>query len=128
MNEVFFKGNNKDYLKFSTDEDFFKYGASVLEIQVGNYFVRSVIHLSYGDLKRLGESLGIFYSEMKGTNYFTDIEESLEINFSFNKRGYVILNGRYKERDSSINELKYELECTQPELFETINYINSIRL
>lgn len=127
MNEVFFKGNNKDFLKFSTDEDFFKYGASVLEIQAGNYFVRSVIHLTYGDLKRLGERLGVFYSEMKGTSYFTDIEENLDISFSFNKRGYVILNGRYKERGSSINELKFELECTQPDLFEIISYINNIR-
>ncbi|MNU08741.1 hypothetical protein D3C72_2549270 [compost metagenome] len=58
---------------------------------------------------------------MKGNAKLADSESNLDIDFSFNKRGYVVLTGRFKEDYSKINELIFELVVAQPQLQEFID-------
>lgn len=126
LNNIIFNGTDSEYLTFILDEDFYNYGSAVIDIKVEGYSVKNVIWIYIGDFKLLYKNLEEMYTSMKGNTYFCNPDETLEITFSFNKRGYVIINGRYKEQANKINELKFEFECTQPQLYEAIYSIKMI--
>lgn len=120
MNEIKLKCDSGEYLSFYIDSDFFKYGKSEIEIKVSRYFVRGHVWFSSGELKRFTEELKQMYESMKGIVVLSDSECNVDIEFSFNTRGYVNIKGCYKENYEKDNELIFELETTQPSLEEWI--------
>ncbi len=124
MNEVKLSCENGEYLIFFIDNDFFKYGKSEIEIKVSNYFVRGQVWFTFGELRRFTEELKQMYESMKEQVVLFDSECNLDITFSFNKRGYVIIKGRYKENYAKDNELIFEMETTQPSFNEWIYTFN----
>ncbi len=126
MNAIKLKCESADYLSFYIDSDFFNYGKSEIEIKVSRYFVRGQVWFSSGELKKFTEKLKQMYESMNGIVVLCDSECNVDIEFSFNNRGYVIIKGRYKENYEKDNELIFELETSQPSLEEWIRRFENI--
>lgn len=126
MAEIRFIGIDNDYILFILDEDFLKSGRTSLEIRVGSYSVRATLWVYLDNFRSLYNELNQMYLAMKGTTYFCNPDEEFEVNFGFNKRGYVIINGKYKESVNKSNKLNFEFEITQPQLFDAMCSIKKV--
>jgi hypothetical protein len=126
MDEIFLRSDLSNYLKLDVDEEFRKHGKLSVEIKVSGYFCRGTVWFTFGEIQQFLKQAVKMYDEMKGSAKLADSETNLEIDFSFNKQGYVVLNGRYKESYAKTNELIFELEVTQPQLQEFINNLKAI--
>ncbi|MEC0229315.1 WapI family immunity protein [Paenibacillus alba] len=121
MNEIILRSDSSNYLKLCLDEEFCKFGKLLVEVKVGGYFCRGLVWFTFGEIQFFLEQVSKMYDEMKGTAKLTDSESNLDMDFSFNKQGYVVVNGRYKERYDQNNELIFGLEVAQPQLYDFIN-------
>ncbi|MBP3951815.1 hypothetical protein [Bacillus suaedae] len=125
MNEIKLICENREYLGFFLDNDFFEYGESQIEIKVSNYFVRGQVWFSFGELKQFTKEMEQLYKNMKGKVVLIDSECNLDITFSLNRRGYVLVKGRYQENHARENKLIFEMETTQPSFNEWISAFNN---
>ncbi|MGG1555021.1 WapI family immunity protein [Paenibacillus ferrarius] len=125
MNEIFLKGDSNNYLMLAIDEEFRKFGKLVVEIKVGCYFCRGISWFTFGEIQEFLKKVSKMYDEMKGTAKLADSETNLDVVFSLNKRGFVVVNGRYKERFDQTNELIFELELAQSQLHDFIERLKA---
>jgi hypothetical protein len=127
MNEIIFKGLENEHVKFILDHAFYKQGQLSVDIHIDGYVVKGFVWIVTGELIGFYRDISKMYKAMKGIAVFLDTEDQLRLEFSFTVRGYVNVKGRYKKRPDRETELKFELECTQPQLLEAIEQMESIK-
>ncbi|MCR8645509.1 hypothetical protein NV379_23000 [Paenibacillus sp. N1-5-1-14] len=99
MEDVLIQGNNKDHLKIILKDDFKRHGKTIIEIKVGNYFVRGIVWFTTGELRGFYKDLDKMYTEMKlkDSLILKDTENTFNVKFHFNNRGNVIITGFIKK-------------------------------
>jgi len=126
MEEIILNDIDQNQFKLILEDDFYNQGMLTIEINVDGYYVKGPVWMVTGELACFYTNLVKMYSEMKGQAVLVDTENQLELIFSFTKRGYVLVKGRYKKNHDRNNEIIFEFESTQPQLLETIEMMKEI--
>lgn len=126
MNEITFNDLEGNQIKFILDNNFYTQGRLTIVIDIDGYLVNGHAWIVTGELVGFYNDLSNMYKTMKGKTVFSDTENQLNLHFSFTVHGYVNIKGRYKKRHERETVLIFELECSQPQLLETLQQMEKI--
>jgi len=126
MNEINIFDLDANFIKLVLSEYFYKFGKVEITIKANNYNVTGILWIVRGELLSFCSDLEKMYDQMKGNAILRDSEEALLLEFSLDKRGLVIIEGRYKENAHRDIELIFEMKTTQPQIAELIKELKQV--
>lgn len=126
MHEVLIEDLERNYIKLIIEEDFFRLGSCTLEIKIDNLFLRDKLWIVRGELLEFQGQLEQMYDKMKGNALLMDSESCIEVQYSFEKKGYVIIRCNYNGSSDRRIKLSFEMLSTQPQMQETIEILKEL--
>ncbi len=138
MEEFTIKGENGNRIKLSFQE---VYGYPTftshwggyevrawLEIESGNFSVKSNLWTATGEIYGFLQSLEVANKDLKGMVDFKNYEKNLEFSITYLELGHTVVEGLYYELGQYENELKFEFSSDQSYLTQTIRELKLISL
>ncbi|RFU69387.1 hypothetical protein [Bacillus sp. V59.32b] len=99
----------------------------IVEIKSGNYFVKDAeLWFSTGQVYQFFNQLQKCYNDLKGCVTFSESENNLKIDLSFNKFGQINIQGYFQEVAHQENILQFEFESEQSYLVSTLHQLQNI--
>lgn len=99
----------------------------IVEIKSGSYFVKNAeIWFSTGQVYEFFTQLQKCYNNLKGFVTFSESENNLKINLSFNKFGQINIQGYFQEVAHHENILQFEFESEQSYFVSTLHQLKDI--
>ncbi|SMC35962.1 hypothetical protein SAMN02745168_0448 [Papillibacter cinnamivorans DSM 12816] len=94
------------------------YGAKgQLTIKAGEYSVDNATHyFTTGELYRFMQELQQCYNKLEGEIYLDNTEHELDLKCTFNRKGHVVINGRFQSRPDIQTFLIFELRTDQTQI------------
>ena len=99
-----------------------------LEIKSGNFYVKSTLWTSTGEIYEFYKILETCNEEVKGIANFYSYEGNLALKVIYDNLGHVIVKGKFSEQSQFANELKFEYESDQSYLGLTLEELKQIVL
>ncbi|MCA0983382.1 hypothetical protein LCL89_04870 [Halobacillus yeomjeoni] len=95
----------------------------VVEIKSGNYYVRSEVWFTTGEVFEFYQELKQCFQKLRGDVVFSNYDSNLRIEISFTSFGHFIMKGFFQERPDQDNQLQFEIESDQSYLSSTLNQL-----
>lgn len=87
-----------------------------LEVRAGAWNGSCGVWFHQGELRRLASEIDRLHEDLAGTVNFVPMEPYLELNFSGNGRGLIVVEGKAQDLLSQDTFLSFRLELDQTEL------------
>jgi hypothetical protein len=135
MEEFTIKGDN-GFLKINIDEVYgfpkitSPFGGydikNILEINSGNFGVKSTVYSTTGELFDFYEQLQKANEILKGNLYLRNFENNLDAEIKYDVNGRVTVLGNFREHSEFSNLLKFEFSTDQSYIQSTLKELKTI--
>ncbi|MDR0917126.1 MAG: hypothetical protein LBN02_08095 [Oscillospiraceae bacterium] len=98
-----------------------------LDIRADGFSARGTLWASIFDLFDFCSHLKQCYESVSGEVVLRNPDRSFELNLSFKNSGHVSVIGVYKERYDRSNELNFEFETDQADIFNVISELEQLQ-
>jgi hypothetical protein len=104
------------------------YGAKgKLTIKEGEYSVNNAAHyFTTGELYKFLQELQQCYEKLEGVAYLGNTEHELDLKCTFNRKGHVVINGRFQSRQDIETILIFEIRSEQTQILAAIFALKAV--
>ncbi|HTD41825.1 MAG TPA: hypothetical protein VK671_14445 [Mucilaginibacter sp.] len=99
---------------------------SIIEINSGNFKVKSTMHVTTGEIFEFCKKLLTANEELKGDVHFNNYERDLDFNLKYDVNGHISVIGKYSDHSEFDNRLDFDFESDQTYIQSTLRQLHAI--